>query len=437
MKPSKGVRSEPKLAVRRVVLALHSVAVGGMETYCVDLAAEFVRRGIAVTAIVPADSALDLVAHRFETAGAAVVRLETTAGRGRAAQLRQFLPMMRVLRSLQPDVVHVNVPGGKGGLVLAAAARLATRGVVVITEHDVPPEHPRMLQRVAQLITDRVVHATLAVSRRNAAVRASRSHPRQTTFASILNGVPVPVLSDVAKRANRTRVRAQFNIPDEAVVIGSVVRLADGKGLRDLIGAFAIVASARPCQLLLVGSGPLLQELQALTREAGIEACVHFAGEQRDPGAYVDAMDVFALAVPEGSMSIALLEAMARGVAPVITFCGPEEAVIDGETGLAAPPSDPDGLAAVLSRLIDDAGLRRRIGDTAEAHVRRHFSIARVADDVLCVYGTAKHGYVHPEHRADGPFNARPGDRPVDDDASVTPANTRTAVAASAPRTGP
>ena len=94
--------------------------------------------------------------------------------------------------------------------------------------------------------------------------------------------------------------------------------------------------------------------------------------------------------------------------------------MIDGETGLAAPPSDPDGLAAVLSRLIDDAGLRRRIGYAAEAHVRRHFSIARVADDVLCVYGTANMD-LYPEHRADGPFNARPGDRPVDDDSSPIP----------------
>jgi glycosyltransferase involved in cell wall biosynthesis len=434
VRPGNAPRGEPKLEVRRVVLALHSVAVGGMETYCVDLGAEFVRRGIAVTAVVPAAAALDLVADRFEEAGVAVVRMETTGGGGRVTQLRQFLPMMRVLRSLRPDVVHVNVPGGKGGLVLAAACRLSTGAVVVITEHDVPPERRSLRQRLAQLITDRAVHATLAVSRRNASVRAARSQPRQSTFASILNGVPIPDISDAEIRAHRTSVRTQFGIPGDEVVIGSVVRLAEGKGLPDLIRAFAMLAT-RPCRLLLVGSGPLLAELQVLTRQLGVESQVQFAGEQRDPTRFYDAMDIFALAVPAGSMSIALLEAMARGVAPVITFCGPEEAVIDGETGLAAPPSDPQGLAAVLARLIDDSDLRHRLGEAAAAHVRRHFSMARVADDVLCLYGTAKHGSIPARLRADAPSNARPGDRPVDDVSFGSAGETQATTAVASPRT--
>jgi glycosyltransferase involved in cell wall biosynthesis len=110
-------------------------------------------------------------------------------------------------------------------------------------------------------------------------------------------------------------------------------------------------------------------------------------------------MDVFVLAVPAGSMSIALLEAMARGVASIITFPGPEEPVIDEQTGLTAPPADPRGLAGVIRRAVLDPDLRARLGASGAAHVRQSFSLRRVADDLLDVYAAAGVGRVPPTLR--------------------------------------
>jgi len=92
--------------------------------------------------------------------------------------------------------------------------------------------------------------------------------------------------------------------------------------------------------------------LEALVDSLRVADVVHFAGNQRQPGRFLDAFDVFVLAVPEGSMSIALLEAMARGVASLITFCGPEEAIRPDETGVCGPPNDPVGLAAALAPIV-------------------------------------------------------------------------------------
>jgi glycosyltransferase involved in cell wall biosynthesis len=140
---------------------------------------------------------------------------------------------------------------------------------------------------------------------------------------------------------------------------------------------------------------------------------MHLVGHRSDPQPFLEAMDIFVLAVPEGSMSIALLEAMAQQLAPVITFCGPEEAVLPEETGLAAPPNDPEGLARVLLRGTRDAALRARLASAAAAHVRTHFSVQRVADDMLEVYSSAMIGQVPLGLRFDGPPDARPGDRRV------------------------
>jgi glycosyltransferase involved in cell wall biosynthesis len=297
-------------------------------------------------------------------------------------------------------------------LAVVATGRAAPRATVVLTEHDVPPEKPDHHLRLSKSLTDRCAHAVVAVSRRNAARRRSYLGAPAERFAAILNGVTVPDLPPGLREANRRRVRQACGLAEEAVVLGSVVRLAEGKGLHDLLQAMALVLDEYPCELLLVGDGPLRQELEALADRLRIAEHVHFAGHHVDPAPFMDAMDVFVLAVPAGSMSIALLEAMARGVPPVITFCGPEEAVIPEHTGLGAPPCDPRGLADALLRMAREPALRGRLGHAAACHVRRHFSVGRVADDLMSIYTSARYGRVPARLRADAPPNPYPGGGP-------------------------
>jgi glycosyltransferase involved in cell wall biosynthesis len=259
---------------------------------------------------------------------------------------------------------------------------------------------------------DRWSHALVAVSRRNAKLRMAEIGAVADRFAVVLNGVPVRDDPAPLKQRQRQSVRATYGIDERAVLIGSVVRLVEGKGLDDLLRAFAVVVRREPAaELVLVGDGPLRATLEALVAELAIGERVHFVGRQDDPRPFLDAMDVFALAVPAGTMSIALLEAMGRGVAPIITFCGPEEAVIDDVTGLGAPPNDPGGLADVLLRAVRDAPLRARLAAAAQAHVVRHFSVQRVARDLLDVYHGAQVGTLPLSLRFDAPPNPRPGDR--------------------------
>jgi glycosyltransferase involved in cell wall biosynthesis len=280
-------------------------------------------------------------------------------------------------------------------------ARLLTSRATVITEHDVPTETPGLYQRVLRAAMDRSADAIIAVSRRNAGLRRERIPSPELKLAAVLNGAPtadVPAAN--VRQDNRRRLRGQLNIDPDALVIGSLVRLAEGKGLNDLIRAFAMVCRDHASTLLLVGDGPLRSNLESLARDLGVSAHVRFAGHQVKATQFLDAMDVFVLAVPAGSMSMALLEAMARGLPSVITYCGPEEPVIDGETGLCAPPSDPDGLARILARISNEPELRMRLGRAAENHVMRHFSVERVADDLLELYEVCRSGNVPDRLRA-------------------------------------
>jgi glycosyltransferase involved in cell wall biosynthesis len=367
------------------MLVLQTVKVGGMETHCLDLAAEYTRRDIAVLVVLPRGRELDELANNFRVRGARVARLATDARDGRAGQIAGLARLARLMRAWRFDAVHLHTGGATGGAAVVALAR-AAGATVVITEHDVPRPDAGRKDRLARRAIDRLAHSVVAVSHRNADVRRVRLGRAAPHSAVVLNGVPLPTLADGEQRRNREQVRARINIAPDAQVIGSVVRLAEGKGLDTLLRAFALVRAERACELLLVGDGPLRGELEALSAELGVHDAVHFAGQQADPAPWFDALDVFALAVPAGSMSIALLEALARGLPAVITFWNRDEALIPERTGLAAPPNDPPALAAQLARLVDDPALRRRLGTSAATHVAAQYSVARVADDLLALY---------------------------------------------------
>ncbi len=384
----------------RILLVVQSVSPGGMEAHAVDLAAEFAGRGHAVAAVATTEA----LAARFAAAGAEATVVATDARGGRIAELRGAWRFVRLLRSWRPDVVHLHTGGATGGLLVVALARLATHATVVHTEHDVPAAQPaRWRARLLKRVSDLSCHALVAVSRRNAGIRQERLPVSAHKVAAVLNGVPSPRVEPVPDPALRVSTRSLLRIPTDAVVVGSVVRLAANKGIPDLIRAFAMTRAEPPPVLLLVGDGPLRGEAETLARELGVDERVRFAGFRANPVPYLDAMDVFALAVPSGSMSIALLEAMVRALPPVITFCGPEEAVVDGETGLSALPGDPADLARALQALIDDAALRERLGAAAAVAARHQFSVARVANDLLEIYATAGASPLPARLRADRP----------------------------------
>lgn len=374
--------------VRKILLAPQSVAVGGMENQSVELAAALARLGLEVAAVLPEHPMFDGLAERISADGSHVERIDTDARRGRPAQGRGLLRLIRFMRAWRPDVVHVHTGGATGGVAILAAARLMTSAAVVLTEHDVPVAQPGLRLRTATFVKDHILHALVALSAQNAALRRGRVGAPPRKFAGIRPGVRLPFTRrDVAVGLV---VRERYGIEATAVVIGSAVRLASDKGVDDLLRAFGLVCRETPCDLLLVGDGPLRTKLELMAAEFGITQRVHFAGYQANPAPFFNAFDIFALAVPSGSGSIALLEAMSRGLPAVITHCGPGEFLVPDVTGLCAPPRDPEGLASAILRLVRDSQLRRKLGAAGEKRVRATFDIDGCARDLVEVYGAAR-----------------------------------------------
>jgi glycosyltransferase involved in cell wall biosynthesis len=169
------------------------------------------------------------------------------------------------------------------------------------------------------------------------------------------------------------------------------------KGHETLLRAAALLRErGLGFQIRIAGEGPEWPVLQRLAHELDLGAMVSFLGPltEREVRAACDTADVFALACQElengdrDGIPNVILEAMAHGL-PVVstTTSGVAEAVVDGESGLLAPPGDPPRFAAALARLLEDRQLRARLGLAARARVETTFdsetNLPAVADALV------------------------------------------------------
>jgi phosphatidylinositol alpha-1,6-mannosyltransferase len=185
-------------------------------------------------------------------------------------------------------------------------------------------------------------------------------------------------------------VRARFGLEDGAWLL-TVARLVEHKGVDHAIRALALLAPDFPAlRYAVVGVGELRPSLESLAAALGVADRVRFLSgvEDRDLPALYNAASIYL--GPSRQMhdkvegfGISLVEASGCGV-PVVggAVGGIPDAVRDGETGLLTDSESPEALAATIRRLLEDEGLRARLGAGGRAAVESHYNWERVTADM-------------------------------------------------------
>lgn len=166
--------------------------------------------------------------------------------------------------------------------------------------------------------------------------------------------------------------------PFEVLCVG---RLTPAKGQHILLSAAGILSDAGHDVLFrFVGDGPERQSLEQQVHARHLGKIVSFEGavnQDRIRGFYQTA-DVFALASFAEGIPVVLMEAMAMEVPCVTTWItGVPELIRNEVDGLLVAPSDAQGLAGAILRLMEDAGLRKRLGEAGRRRVMEHYHLAR------------------------------------------------------------
>jgi len=155
-------------------------------------------------------------------------------------------------------------------------------------------------------------------------------------------------------------------------VVLTVGRLVPEKAHDVLLQAFALTGDEmKDWRLMIVGDGPLKEELQALAASLGIDHRIDWQDAVHDPEPFYHRANVFTLPSRFEGMPNALLEAMSHGLPVIVSdgSRGPLEIVRNGATGLVFPVNDASALAIALRRLPHDPALRRRLGRAARAGI--------------------------------------------------------------------
>jgi glycosyltransferase involved in cell wall biosynthesis len=312
--------------------------------------------------------------------------------------LRTLLRLLRQFRAFRPQIVHTHM--AKAGLLgrLAAAAYNVTRGSsprarVVHTYHGhvlegyFSPLLSRVFiafERMMSRGTDRLIAISPAIGRE--LLRTFRIG-REPQYSVIPLGFDLSAFAAIDDAARIAARNALGLTPDQAVIT-TVGRLTAIKQPQLFLEVVARLKQRQaPVVALVAGDGELRNDLSAQAAALGIAGHVRWLGWRRDLATIYAATDVFLLTSRNEGTPVALIEAMASGVASVSTDVGGVSDVIDSpETGSTVPPGDVSGLVAAVERLLDNQGLRRSVGEKARARVLEKFGIDRLVRDIDAMY---------------------------------------------------
>ncbi|OLO42432.1 glycosyl transferase [Alkalihalophilus pseudofirmus] len=143
-----------------------------------------------------------------------------------------------------------------------------------------------------------------------------------------------------------------FDTTDKVVITAG--RLVPQKDHHTMLRAFAKVNQQQSSRLVILGEGPLKDDLLKLAAELNIQDKIYFVGFQSNPYIYFAKADLFVLTSIHEGFSHVIAEALATGTPVVSTNCksGPEEVLNKGEYGALSPVGDDEDLAKNLLRIL-------------------------------------------------------------------------------------
>jgi glycosyltransferase involved in cell wall biosynthesis len=226
----------------------------------------------------------------------------------------------------------------------------------------------RFLVRQTMRCVDTVVLNSAAT--RGFAIAEEGARPEQIII--IPNGVNIDYSPNMIDRA---AVWAEFGLPDDSRLIGSIGRLTYQKGFDLLIAALGKIPDQH-INLLIIGSGDDELHLKAYAMELGVDDRVHFAGYRRDVLRLLRALDLYVHPARFEGMPNALLEAMAAGCPTIASAVdGNRELIEDGVNGWLTPVEDVSALAKTINSALNDRDEMRKRAAAAQQFIVSQFSV--------------------------------------------------------------
>jgi glycosyltransferase involved in cell wall biosynthesis len=290
--------------MKPVIHLITTISMGGAEKQLLTLTAEQVTSGREVTVVYlkgkPELSSL------FVKSGVKII----SDFSDRNPIVQAYL-LRRFFRNHKESLLHAHLPRAELFSTLAPA-----NIKIVLSRHNAEPFYPGAPKAISRLLSRYVAKRATSIVAISEAVKSYLIDCKE-----VVNPNKIKV---VYYGFNRTENYESGNEPqlndieDRGTVIGTIARLVPQKDLGTLIRAFENFQKENPdAALIIVGEGPLKNQLNDLVKKLGIESNVIWYGRTPNVNAILRKFDLFALTSLYEGFGLVLLEAMANGV-PVV-----------------------------------------------------------------------------------------------------------------------
>ena len=361
----------------RLCFLIRQLNTGGAEYQLLSLirALDKSRYSIVLVTYYPGGQ---LAEQASEITGLQVVSLDK---QGRWDLLPFFWRLLQTMRSFRPDVLHGYLSTSNLLAVFLKPLLPGTRIVwgVRASSLDLSRYHWRetvvvRLESFCSRFADLIIVNS----------QAGRDYWAQQGYSSgrmvvVPNGIDIERF--FPDPAARQRLRAEWGVPEDVILIGLVGRLDPMKDHPNFLQAAARISQEHAeVRFVCVGAGPRAyqEELEALGGRLGLDHRVIWAGARSDMPAVQNALDIAASSSAFGEgFSNVVGEAMACGIPCVVTDVG-DSAWIVGDTGIVVPPREPAALAAAWQQCL--AGDRAAAGRKARSRIVENFSVRHLVE---------------------------------------------------------
>nr|HID12929.1 glycosyltransferase [Anaerolineae bacterium] len=349
--------------------------LGGIENHIKMLAEGLIQRGIDVQVLVTNTGPRTVIE---EIEGVPVIKAGCPLRISGAPISPSFYAWMR---RLKPDIAHLhfpNPPGELGQLLLGRSRRF------VLTYHSDIVRQRYLLRLYRPFLWKVLAKADRIIATSPHYIRSS---PYLSRFADKCAVIPLGIDLRPFETVDNDRVQAirrRYGSP----LLLFVGKLRYYKGLEYLLQAMRGIEA----QLLVVGTGPMEGQWQALAQELSLGDKVAFLGEVSDDDLplYYHACDLFVLPASHRSeaFGVVQIEAMACGKPVICTELGTGTTWVNirDETGLVVPPRDPKALAEAIIALLRDRERAEAMGRAGRERVERYFSVGMMVQATEALY---------------------------------------------------
>lgn len=297
------------------------------------------------------------------------------------ATWRQQLRFASHLRARRVQIVHSY--GFYANCFAIPAARLAGVPVIIASIRDTGAgwtANQKRFERMILRLSDSIMTNADAV--RDVLVGDGYDGDKITV---IPNGIDVERFADVGAMSS---LRADFDIPDSARLVGVIARIDAVKGLEYFIDAAAVVARSHPdVRFVIVGDASpqpehqdYLRMLEARRHELGLDDRLILTGNRTDVPGILAELDLSVLPSLTEGLPNAVLEAMAACTPVIATRVGGVPEIIEyGTTGLLVPSRDAAALADAINRSLDQPDIAQERAQRAREQVIAQYSRERMA----------------------------------------------------------